>query len=206
MKHLFVEGHRLQRTAIAAIALILVFGGCTQRPHETKHSMPDSVYLKAGSEITAKTFDSLRNSLVHTIHEKGIEEAIVFCNLNAARLTQSYADTFFIKRTALHYRNTNNQPDSLELSILEAMTAEMQMKEMLPGSRIVRDQEAIHYFKPIIMQGMCVSCHGKRGEQISETTIAQINRLYPGDQAVNFKEGDLRGMWHIIFRRPSHAN
>jgi hypothetical protein len=202
MEH-FIKRNKLQFRVIAAIMLVLVFAGCAQKPHEAKLSMPDSIYMKAGSEITAKTFDSLRNSLLKAISEKGIEEAITFCNLNAALLTQSYADTFFIKRTALHYRNTNNQPDSLELSILEDMTAEMQMKEMLPASRIIKDREGIHYFKPIIMQGMCLSCHGKRGEQISATTVAQINRLYPSDKAVNFREGDLRGMWHIIFKKNS---
>jgi hypothetical protein len=49
------------------------------------------------------------------------------------------------------------------------------------------------------MQGMCLSCHGKR-EQIPAPTLNAINQLYPNDKAFDFKEGDLRGIWHITFK------
>ncbi len=46
---------------------------------------------------------------------------------------------------------------------------------------------------------MCLNCHGTAGVQVKENTLAKIHQLYPEDRAMNFKEGDLRGVWHIIF-------
>jgi hypothetical protein len=46
---------------------------------------------------------------------------------------------------------------------------------------------------------MCLNCHGTPGKHIQDATLTKIQQLYPEDRAVNFKEGDLRGLWHIIF-------
>jgi hypothetical protein len=44
-----------------------------------------------------------------------------------------------------------------------------------------------------------MNCHGTPGKHIQDATLTRIQQLYPEDRAVNFKEGDLRGLWHIIF-------
>ena len=49
-----------------------------------------------------------------------------------------------------------------------------------------------HFAKPIVMQPMCVACHGS-SEQISPEVKAKLSELYPNDKAVNYQPGQLRG-------------
>ena len=49
-----------------------------------------------------------------------------------------------------------------------------------------------HFAKPIVMQAMCVACHGS-SDQISPEVKAKLIELYPNDKAVNYQPGQLRG-------------
>jgi hypothetical protein len=180
--------------------LAIVFSGCKSNLDQAAHNTPDSVYVTSGDMIVKSTFDSLRNSLLRAIAKEGFEGAITFCNENALTLTNTYADSITIRRTALRWRNPKNQPDSLEQAVLHFMSSELGTKTLAP-SKLIRDGGTgeIHYFKPIMMQGMCLSCHGKPNDQIHDETMTRLKKLYPSDQAVDFMEGDLRGAWHIKF-------
>ena len=156
--------------------------------------LPDSVYIHAGNRIVAATFDTLRQSLLSAIGTQGMEQAIVFCNVNAYPLTNSFADSVTVKRTSLRVRNANNLPDSLEQSVLQEFGGAK------PGVKIIRIPGEINYFKPIMLQAMCLNCHGIPNKEIQTSTMRKIIELYPNDRATNFKEGDLRGVWHITFR------
>ena len=81
---------------------------------------------------------------------------------------------------------------------------ERQFSSGVPTVKVFRpsSSDEIHFFKPILLQAMCLNCHGSPGEHIQAPTLARIQQLYPNDRAVNFKEGDLRGVWHIIFKSP----
>ena len=57
----------------------------------------------------------------------------------------------------------------------------------------------VHFYKPIMLQQMCASCHGSKSKDIQPSVWKAINTLYPLDMAYDFKTGDLRGMWHITF-------
>jgi hypothetical protein len=167
----------------------------------TKKTIADSVYMQRGNQIVSVTFDTLRSSLLSAISSHGIDGAISFCNENAYPITGIYADSVVIRRTSLRVRNLNNKPDSLELLTLNEMEALMRSSKV-PTAKVVRQHSRgeIHYFKPILLQAMCLNCHGTPGVQIQNLTQKKITELYPDDQAVNFKEGDLRGVWHIIFK------
>jgi Protein of unknown function (DUF3365) len=198
----------LLKSTLVAFVAFLVFSAmsCTQKKvgDETtavKEPIPDSVYIKKGNEIVALTFDTLRNSLLHAISSKGAEGAITFCNENAYNITATYADSVLIRRSASRYRNPENKPDSLESFILDEMNQQV-LSAGKPGTRIVRNTSGgeIHFFKPILLQPMCLNCHGAPGKEIAAATVSKIQELYPDDSAVDFKEGDLRGVWHIVFK------
>jgi len=186
---------------LSLLIFLVTLSGCRKKIGEVTAQAHDSVYVKRGNMIVVATFDSLRNSLLRAIGTQGFDGAITFCSENAFVLTNTYADSVSIERTALRYRNPKNKPDSLEQVILENIASELK-PGAVPGARIIRDglNREIHYFKPIMMQSMCLNCHGKTNDQINEKTLTRIRQLYPEDRAVNFKEGDLRGVWHIIFR------
>lgn len=164
-----------------------------------KSAIPDSVYVQAGNAMVSHTFDTLRSELLKAIGSYGMEGAITFCKENALLITDIYADSVVIKRAAMRYRNPANQSDSLESVVMEEM--ERQLVSGRPTVKVIRSSSSdIHFFKPILLQAMCLNCHGTPGKQIQTPTLARIQQLYPDDRAVNFKEGDLRGVWHIIFK------
>lgn len=62
---------------------------------------------------------------------------------------------------------------------------------------VVIKNDSIIYYKPIkIMMPTCLKCHGEY-ENIDTPTIKNILLKYPNDKAMNYKEGDLRGLWKI---------
>lgn len=182
----------------AGVILLAASSGCTRRTETNPFVLHDSVYVSQGDRIVAMTFDTLRRSLQGAIAQGNFEGAIAFCRAQAHPVTSTYADTFRIRRTALRVRNPDNRPDSLELAVLIAMGNEMQGGRQA-GVKVVRTTNKIHFFKPIVLQAMCLNCHGAPGQQIADPTLSRIRELYPADQAVNFREGDLRGAWHITF-------
>src|SRR5688572_20595141 len=186
--------------------LAILAMSCSTRNEREEHSVTkpliaDSIYMQRGNQIVSLTFDTLRNSLLSAISSHGTDGAIRFCNENAYPITGIYADSVVIRRTSLRVRNSNNKPDSLELLTLNEMEGLIRSSKV-PDARVVRQSSRgeIHYFKPIILQAMCLNCHGTPGVQVKNLTQTKITELYPADQAVNFKEGDLRGVWHIIFK------
>jgi hypothetical protein len=192
---------------IPAILFLIGLGvliSCTKKVDDDSAGarlfVADSVYVQRGNLIVAGTFDTLRKSLFQAISSQNFEAAITFCREQAYPITATYADTVDIRRTALRVRNLNNRPDSLELAVLIEMGNQVQAAQT-PDPKIVRKPSSgeIHFFKPILLQPMCLNCHGTPGQQIQNNTLARIQQLYPNDQAVNFREGDLRGIWHITF-------
>lgn len=78
-----------------------------------------SDYKVKGDSIVAKTFDTLRNTLLNAVKEKGFDGAVEFCNTSALSLTNSYAENnISIERTSDKLRNPANAPDSTEKRIL----------------------------------------------------------------------------------------
>ena len=186
-----------------ALYKVLLFSGslltlsCNQHKSEldTTNSIPDSVYLKNGDQLVLQTFDTLRNSLLTAIGEQGFAHAVQFCNEKAYPLTGSYAsEELIIRRASTRSRNPSNKPDSLEMTVFS------EFQSNGPGTKIIRTKGEVHYIKPIMMQAMCLNCHGSPDLDIKPETWAAIQRNYPQDKAIGYAEGDLRGIWHIIFR------
>ena len=69
------------------------------------------------------------------------------------------------------------------------------------GKTVVVDLgDRIGVIRPIATAGICVQCHGERAS-LDPATLAAIEKRYPRDQAVGFREGDLRGyFWAEAFK------
>ena len=188
---------------LTTLILIMTIA-CNQRSNKDNGStgenfLPDSVYIAKGNSIVAKTFDTLRNSLLHAINDKGTDGAIEFCSEQAFSLTTLYSEDITIKRSSLRVRNENNSPDQLEESVLSGMSSDIGSGAGAQA-KIVRQDGQVHFFKPILLQPICLNCHGDPGSEIQPKTLARIRELYPNDKATGYKVGDLRGIWHIVFQ------
>lgn len=185
------------KNLIAGAALsAMLFSSCT----ENKTTEDAVVWKSKGDSLVTKTFDTLRNTLTKAIGEKGFAGAVEFCTTQALELTNSFtSEGITIKRSSDKLRNPANAPDSIEQRILSAF---LQLKKEDGEIKPVLEKDAAgnhHYFKPIILQAMCLNCHGDKTTQIKPDVWNVIQQKYPADAAFDYKEGDLRGLWHVMF-------
>ena len=180
---------------------ILFYFGCQNSSSSSETAFDPKPYLEKGNEVVARTFDTLSTSLKTTIQEKGVVEAIGYCNVAAYPLTATYAqEGIEIRRTTLRYRNEKNKPTSLEKEYLKSFEDAWQDGKELATKAVQQKDGTVHYFKPIMIQPLCLVCHGKASEQIQESTLAKLDELYPNDQARNYEPDQLRGLWHVAFK------
>lgn len=188
--------------AVAALSAML-FSSCT----ENKTTENAVVWKSKGDSLVTKTFDLLRNTLTKAIGEKGFVGAVEFCNTQALELTNSFtSEGITVKRSSDKLRNPANAPDTIEQRILSSF---LQLKKENREIKPVLEKDAAgnhHYFKPIILQAMCLNCHGDKTTQIKPNVWNVIQQKYPADAAFDYKEGDLRGLWHVMFsnKYPQH--
>ena len=102
-----------------------------------------------------------------------------------------------IARTALRYRNPLNAPDDCDRKVLEAWEALQARGEKLPDHELIStDDEVVRFYKPIMLLPVCINCHGS-DEQLIPELKTELDELYPGDQARDFRVGDLRGAFRV---------
>lgn len=179
-----------------AVALSIMLFSCKEKKQAADYA---EWHIKGDSLVT-RTFDTLRNTLLKTIGEKGFPGAVEFCNTAALHLTDIYSNEgITIERSSDKLRNPANAPDSMEKRILAAyLKLKNENQELKP--LFEKDVTGkYHYFRPIILQAMCLNCHGDKASQIKKDTWDLLRQKYPSDSAFNYKEGDLRGIWHVTF-------
>ncbi|MEX2565618.1 MAG: DUF3365 domain-containing protein [Cyclobacteriaceae bacterium] len=157
--------------------------------------------MEWGDEISIAAQEALMGALGKAIEERGIEGAIGFCNEEALPITREVAEKYKVdvRRVSLKNRNPGNYPNENEKQILEAYAYNDENKqENRPNIQKIDEGETLLYTKAIkIPGGLCLNCHGEPGKEIQEETLESIQSLYPEDKAVNYKVGQLRGMWSI---------
>jgi hypothetical protein len=159
-----------------------------------------AMFMNRGDSLTKISFDTLRSTLLRTISQEGLAGAVVFCKAEAGTLTGTYASgAVEISRTSLRYRNPANKPDSLSEIVLRAMQDSMDRASVPKPFLQQTPDGVVHYYKPIMVQAMCLACHGSVPGHVQPDVLAKIDSLYPGDLARNYQEGQLRGAWHLRF-------
>lgn len=156
-------------------------------------------YLNLGDSLARETFDTLSAALKAQVEANGAAGALTYCNAEAYPITAVLAkDGIKIRRTSLQFRNPANAPSSLEEEVLEWYANEKNYSRALTNT-LRSDKGEIHFFKPILVQDMCLKCHGTPEKDIEIKTMEALQKLYPEDLARNYAAGDLRGAWHISF-------
>lgn len=185
-----------------ALTVIVIFflASCKSEEKKQQQAIMDE-FTEVGNNIVKVSFESLGGNLKAAASKGGIPNAIKFCNTNAMPLTDSLAKNFNvkIKRSSLKLRNLNNYPDSLESYMLDLYLQIEKMRKPMVGKTILASNNDVRYFAPIILKNDCLKCHGTIGSDIKDETYTIIKEYYPKDQAVDFKEGKLRGIWSINF-------
>jgi hypothetical protein len=153
--------------------------------------------MNRGKELATLTGKTLKGELMSAMKQGGVQEAINYCNVNALALTDSISENqkVRIQRIAERNRNPANTLDNASLEVFNSMKRAVQTGDKLKPIIVSSDGNEVFY-APIRLEGACLSCHGTK-DQIGEENLAIIQSRYPNDKAVDFKPGDLRGMWKI---------
>ena len=158
-----------------------------------------------GKTIVANAASLLSSNLMHAITHGGITNAIGFCSIHALPLTESSARdrAVLLRRVSTRTRNAENAPDGIEQRIIEQYECELKHGSM-PAPLVEVYQDEARYFEPIVLvNALCLSCHGDPTSQIRPQTLDLIQKFYPNDEATGFKLNELRGIWSVSFREGS---
>lgn len=181
--------------------VILGLASCGQKSQETKLPAADrEQFLLKGDTITKVAFAAISGELQTALQRGGIEAALHHCNVRAIPLTDSLARTQHVslRRVSNKPRNRNNKADRLEEFMIKGFTNDQNEKNPITPKLVLKN-DTVMYYKPIIIQALCLNCHGTPGNELLEKNDRLIRQLYPGDKAVGYKQGDVRGLWRVAF-------
>jgi len=179
---------------------ILTIAGCDKKDEFYSKNKINYDYKKTketAKEIVAISEMVLKTELTNAMARGGIKEAVIYCNLNALKITDSLSKIHGveIKRLSTKNRNPNN--------LLDLKTDLKYVNNNGIGSHeeyIANEDGVLNSlttYIPIKTKPMCLSCHGDIKNNIGEENYKLIKSIYPNDKATGYKEGDLRGFWSI---------
>lgn len=157
--------------------------------------------VTASRETVQEFMKTLKQELQAGMQEGGPVNAVSVCNLTAPAIASTYSarNGWEVGRTSLKPRNPDNAPDAWERSVLVSFEARKNAGEdpaKMEFHEVVREDgvSELRYMKAIPTAGLCLACHG---EQLDSIVKTRIETLYPDDQALGYREGDIRGAFSI---------
>jgi len=154
-----------------------------------------------GDSISNEAQTQLISALQNAVAERGVPGAVEFCSVEALPILTEVSEKYgvSIRRASNRYRNPADQPIEEEKTILDAYEYNTENgNKSDPNIQKFENGEVFLYTKAIVIPGgFCLSCHGEPGKEINDETLEKLAQLYPQDQAMGHKVGDLRGMWSI---------
>lgn len=179
---------------------LLLACGKQEKPETTEKI--DSVYIIRGNAIAKLSFETISSELQRALQVGGIEHALAYCNQNAYPLTDSLARTqqVSIRRVSNKARNPRNKADKMEEFLIKGFGIDLsEGNELTP--KIVLKDDTVLFYKPIITQPMCLTCHGTPERELAFSTDTLIRKLYPRDKAIGYQANQVRGLWRIGFKK-----
>jgi hypothetical protein len=183
------------RTSLTAILLVLLCcaGLARQEP------APRERAAQAVNELG----QILKQLLSEELKRGGPAAAVAACAESAQTVTTEFAKErgVDLRRVSLKYRNPKDQPDEWEAAKLREWEKLSASGGKLPEEFVQEvtenNRRYLRYLKPILVQPMCLACHGE-GEQISPEVREVLAGSYPRDRATGYRTGSLRGAFTAI--------
>ncbi len=192
-------------TGLAAVAL----AGCERSGEEG--SPPDAEDSRSpgagevahvretGGAAARLLMESLGGQLKGALQAGGPVNAIEVCRQTAIPLTDAVGvnlEGVRVRRTTLKPRNPANAPDEIDRRVLEGMAATAS-----PEPVIEWQESVARFYQPLIVQELCLNCHGDPATFSPELVEALAER-YPEDRATGYAPGDFRGVIRVDIDRP----
>jgi len=161
----------------------------------------DSEMLSLSRAISQVMLKELGQKLQSAMADGGAVNAIGVCNTQAPEIAGRVSAQNQVKLSRVGTRARNpvmgipNDWQAKALAQFDAGLARGEKPAEMEFSEIITQADGskeFHFAKPIVLQPMCVACHGSP-EQISPEVQSKLSELYPNDKAVNYLPGQLRG-------------
>jgi len=154
---------------------------------------PTVDYKAEGAALLMPFKTDLKAALVKGM-EAGPVEAISACRIEAPQISSKLSvDGVVMGRSSHKLRNSGNASPVWLEPILRGYADGS--SDLAPVDVSTGDGR-VGYVEPIIMQPMCLACHG---EELQADVAARISENYPEDRATGFKAGDFRGVFWVEF-------
>lgn len=186
---------------IAGVLTGLFFFGCGKSMYTNVDMPPKRVKLikDFGEDASKMLLKELKKELKTALKTKGPVGAIDVCSKKALQITEEVAEEIGdieIKRTSFKYRNPRNKPDKYEAEALRFFEKTLKETGKLPPYYIQKVDGEYRYYKPLKIQGVCLTCHGSP-QEMDPKVLKKLKELYPQDKATGYKLGDFRGVIRV---------
>ena len=182
------------------IILTVLLQSCTQEAPQISQASKD-----AALTLAQESQKAMGMHLMNEINKHGLLHAISFCNDTAEILTHSKSHTYSrelgrilkvdIKRASDKNRNPNNTTNKKELAFMDIAKTKLLNGETIEPE-YQKSGDMVTAYIPIMTKAICLNCHGKPSNMKPEV-VAKIKELYPQDKAINYEDGELRGIWVV---------
>jgi hypothetical protein len=168
----------------------LLLGACSEPPAPPAETVDPAT---RGAALLGPFKSDLMQALSSGMQE-GPAAAIEVCSELAPGIADSLSvDGVRMGRSSHKLRNPDNvAPGWLEPVIESYASGDVELR----AQTIALADGRTGYAEPIIVQPMCLTCHGTN---LDADVAAQIAAKYPADQATGFSEGDFRGVFWVEF-------
>jgi Protein of unknown function (DUF3365) len=173
--------------------LVLTASAVFSAAHELRAAPATDERVNRATRAVNELKLSLRNELEQAMAAGGPDNAIGICRERTPALARDIGQKHgvLVGRSSHKLRNSNNAPRPWVKAVLDEwlkVSATERKPRVVPVSN-----DVVGYVEPIGTQGLCLTCHG---EQVAESIRVKLRASYPGDLAIGFKEGELRGaLW-----------
>ncbi len=206
----------MKRTVFLLVSGLILLNACSSNKQESKEAKPsaqvqslsaaDSAkYLELGDELVSTTRQKISTTLAEAMEKGGVKYAAQFCNLVAYPIVDSLSKVHNarIRRVSDKPRNPKDAMDDEEQKVFAMFAAQLQQPDAEIKPILMQHSDgSVGYYTPIkISMPTCLKCHGEVGKDVKPEDYAEIKKLYPNDNAVGYKQGDLRGMFSIRFTK-----
>lgn len=157
--------------------------------------------IEASRAVAGSFAAELKEALTKEMAAGGPIAAVDVCKQMAPQIAARASEKtgWEVGRTSLKPRNPSNAPDVWEAEMLQAFAERKAAGEdpaKLEAWTIAGDrgQKRFRYMKAIPTASLCLACHGT---DIEPELRAHLDKLYPEDAAVGYREGEIRGAFTI---------
>lgn len=164
--------------------------------------LPDAEMVTAARARAMELGGKLKGQLEAAMKADGPVAALGVCKTVASTIASDLGSAYGgkIGRTALKVRNPANTADDFEKDVMQRFLAEAAKGAdvaKLEHAEIVErnGKRVFRYMKAIPMAAApCAACHGTA---VAPELLQSIRELYPDDQAIGFRPGEIRGAFTI---------